>query len=114
MRLHSLRHEFTFWLHLLLLVLTWVAPFWFSWWLIVPVYASVMLQFVFFGRCLMNEGHSLSEENDMTFYAYLFEKMGFTVNRRRLKRYVRRVIYPVLSVVAIGWQVWLGNPPVFF
>lgn len=110
----TLRQGFAFCAHLTLLLLTWVAPFWFSWPLVLLAYGMVQLQFFVFGRCLMNKGHALSEENDATFYGYLLDKLGFQFNPRVLKIWVRRWIYVGLGIVAVWWQVVLGYAPVFF
>ena len=114
MDLHTLKSELAFWLHLLVTLLAWVAPFLFSWQWSLPVYAAVMLQFAVFGRCLVNKEHHLAEDDHATFYSYLFEKLGFKPNRRRLKFYVRNVCYPVLAFVAIVWQEVWGIKPMLF
>ncbi len=114
MNLQTIRHEVAFWFHLFVTLLAWVAPFWFSWFWVIPVYAAVMLQYVIFGGCLMNGEHGLVEEDDATFYSYLLGKLGLHWSRSRIKFYVRRVLYPVLSVVAIVWQEVMEIPPVFF
>lgn len=114
MNIQTLRSEFFFWLHLLITVLAWVAPFLFSWQWSLPVYAVVMLQFAVFGRCLMNKEHQLEEDDHATFYSHLFEKMGFQPNRQRLKFYVRKVCYPVLVAAAIVWQEVLKVEPLLF
>ncbi|MCB0530717.1 MAG: hypothetical protein H6574_03550 [Lewinellaceae bacterium] len=111
---NSLKSNFIFALHFFITALAWVAPFLFSWQILVPVYVVVLVQFAVFGRCLMNEGHNMEEADDATFYSHLFEKMGFQPNRTRLKFYVRKVFYPVLSVVALIWQLGLGNAPLLF
>lgn len=109
-----LKSGMAFWAHVFITLSAWVAPFLVSWQWSVPVYAAVMLQFAVFGKCLLNEHHELSEEDDATFYAHLFEKMGFRPDRRRLKFYVRKVCYPVLAVVSVLWQEFLGFEPVLF
>lgn len=114
MSTHTLKSGIAFWLHLFVLVLAWVAPFMFSWQWSVPVYAAVMVQFAVFGRCLVNEHHDLSEDENVTFYSHLFEKMGFHPDRRRLKFYVRKVFYPVLATVSVIWQEVLGIEPLLF
>lgn len=114
MTTNTLKSEIAFWLHLLVTLLAWVAPFLFSWKWSLPVYAAVMVQFAVFGRCLVNKHHDLSEDDHSTFYSHLFEKMGFRPNRRRLKFYVRNVCYPVLSAVAVVWQEALGVAPLLF
>lgn len=114
MAANTLKSEIAFWLHLFVTLLAWLAPFLFSWQWSLPVYAAVMVQFAVFGRCLVNRQHNLGEEDHTTFYSHLFEKMGFSPNRRRLKFYVRNVYYPVLSMVAIIWQEVFKIEPVLF
>lgn len=110
----TIKSEFAFAFHLVVTLLAWVAPFLFSWKILVPVYVAVLLQFAVFGRCLVNAQHDLPEEDNATFYSHLFEKMGFQPNRSRLKFYVRRVFYPVLGAISILWQEGLGVAPLLF
>ena len=111
---HSIKSDLVFVVHLFITLLAWVAPFLFSWKILVPVYGIVLLQFAVFGRCLMNKEHDMEESDDATFYSHLFEKMGLQPNRSRMKFYVRKVIYPVLSGVAVFWQEGLGIAPLLF
>lgn len=106
-------HNTTFWVHVLITFLGWVGPFLFSWWLIVPAYLIVMVQFMIFGRCLMNGQHGL-DDNDATFYSYLLEKFDIHMDRKKLKLFVRRYLYIVLSAVALIWQLVLGIKPLLF
>ncbi|HBF19694.1 MAG TPA: hypothetical protein DDW81_06315 [Cryomorphaceae bacterium] len=107
-------HNLVFWFHVLVTALAWVGPFLFSWYLMVPAYLLVVLQFIIFGRCLLNAQHDLKDDKDTTFYSYLFEKAGVTVNKRVLKLWVRRYIYLILSAVTLIWQVVLGSEPLLF
>ncbi len=106
--------NFMFWLHLFLTVISWFGPFLFSWYLIIPAYCIVLLQFVFFGRCLMNEGHAIDDSGDHTFYGFILEKLGFRFNRKKLKVFVRREIYFIFTTITLIWQLWLGNAPLLF
>lgn len=106
--------NFMFWFHLLITLLAFVAPFLFSWYLVVPVYAIVIIQFIIFGECLMNETHDLDNAEDATFYSTLFESMGFQPNRRFLKLFVRRYLYVLLGLFTLFWQLWLGKAPLLF
>lgn len=111
---HTLKSWLAFWFHLFVTLLAWVAPFLFSWQWSLPVYAVVMLQFAVFGRCLVNKEHNLVEDDHATFYSYLFEKLGFKPDRRRLKFYVRNVCYAVLALIAFVWQeIWEIRPLLF-
>lgn len=103
-----------FFLHLFVTLLAWVAPFLFTWWMSAIVMGAVVLQFVLFGRCLMNRHHDLGEDDHATFYSYLLERIGFQPDRRRLKVFVRRYLYPALAGFAYLWQAVLGFDPLLF
>lgn len=103
-----------FWFHLFITLLSWVAPFMFSWYYLLPVYWTVMLQFAVFNRCLINKNHALGEADDTTFYSHILELVGFNFERRKVKIFCRRILYPFLTAVTLIWQVVLGNVPTMF
>lgn len=101
--------------HLLLVFLSWGAPFLVSWYIIVPIYLLVVIQFVIFGRCLLNKAHDLHDEGGGdTIYSYFLESINVHVDKRRLKRFIYRTLYFVLSIIAVVWQVILGFEPLWF
>ncbi len=106
-------HNIVFWLHLALVLLALSGPFLFSWFLLIPAYGIVLIQFLFFRKCLMNKAHDLTDP-DTTFYSYLFEKTGWRPDRKKVKLFVRRYLYLLLAAVAITWQVLLGQKPLLF
>ena len=110
----KIKSEIIFVVHLMVTVLAWIAPFLFTWWMVALALGAVMLQFLLFGRCLMNRHHDLGEDDHTTFYSYLLERIGFRPDRPRLKVFVRRYLYPILTAIACLWQVGLGFKPVFF
>lgn len=107
-------HNAVFWFHVLITALAWIGPFLFSWYLMVPAYLIVLLQFLIFKRCLLNGSHKLDDSSDTTFYSYLFEKLGIHVNRSTLKVWVRRYFYVILSAFTLLWQLVLGIEPLLF
>lgn len=106
--------NWVFWFHVLLVLLAWTGPFLFSWYLLVPIYVLVLLQFIFFKRCFVNAGHALDESNDNTFYAHLLELLGFQPNRKQLKFFVRKIMYVLLSTFTLFWQLALNIEPLLF
>jgi len=58
--------------------------------------------------------HNLNEEDNKILYTYVLEWLGIQPNRKKLKFFIRQVLYPVLAVFAIYWQVVLGIKPLFF
>lgn len=111
----STNYGFVFWFHLFITVLSWFAPFLFTWYLPVAVYALVLLQFAVFNRCVLNREHDLSDaDEDSTFYAFMLEAVGFRPNRKKVKQFVRFYLYFILTAMAVGWQVILGNAPLLF
>jgi hypothetical protein len=78
------------------------------------VFVVVMIQFMIFDRCLMNSTHDLDDEKDTTIYSYVIEMLGYKVNRKVLRLWVRQYFYVILSAVAMIWQVILGVDPLLF
>jgi hypothetical protein len=107
------KHNWVFWFHLCITLLAWVAPFMVSWYLSIPIYLIVWIQFRVFNRCLMNRGHDMDDTNS-TFYSYLLNQIGIPHNELKLLRFVRNELYLVLGGIALIWQVLLGIEPLFF
>jgi Na+/glutamate symporter len=111
----SSNYGLIFWFHLFITVLSWFAPFLFTWYIPIAVYAIVLLQFFVFGRCVLNRVHDLTDEqNDSTFYAFLMETVGFRVNYAKVKRFVRFYLYFILTGITLMWQLVLDNAPLLF
>ena len=98
-------------LHFVITLLAWIGPFIFDLYLMITAYCIVLLQFLVFNRCLMNVKHDLSEDEHMTFYAYLFESVGIHFNRRKLKIFVRKWLYACLGVFTLILQLVLHYQP---
>ncbi len=107
-------HNLSYWFHVIITFLAWGGPFLFSWYLMALAYGIVTLQFIIFKRCLLNAKHNLKDEDDVTFYSYLFDQLGLPHNRQRLKFWVRNLIYPILGVMSYLWQEVLGIDPLLF
>jgi hypothetical protein len=107
-------HFFWFFLHLVLVILSWFAPFLVRWQIICLVYIGLLLQFKFIGKCVMNAKHGLGDEEHKTFYSDVLEKMGYRPDRRKLKRIIHGYLYWVLMGVTLVWQVVLGNKYLLF
>jgi hypothetical protein len=73
-------------------------------------YALVVLQFIVFEKCLLNAQHGLMEDQDTdaTFYSELFSTVGIRHNRKKLKRFVRIWLYPLLALWTLVLQLFLG------
>ena len=110
---HSARN-WVFWFHLLITLLAWLGPFLFSWSLMVTAYLLVVIQFILFNRCLLNAKHDLDVSDDTTFYSHLLESAGFKPNRTKLKNFVRKYLYVLLSLVTLIWQLLLGFEALLF
>lgn len=108
------KFNLAFWFHLLITLLAWLGPFLFSWYLMVSAYGIVLLQFLIFNRCLLNAAHDLDNDNDNTFYAHLFELLGFQPNKKVLRLWVRRYVYLILAAFTLFWQLGLDQAPLLF
>lgn len=101
-------------LHLAITFLAWFAPFLVSWFIIVPVYLLIFLQFVFFGRCLLNKSHNIDSKHGDTIYSYIFDYLHIAVDKEKLSYFIHKPLYLLLSLVTLVWQVGLGFKPLLF
>ena len=106
---NPLKVKTVFWAHVILVIVAWFGPFVFWWPLMIAGYLAVQLQFYIYNACWMNEPHDLDEADHITFYSHLFESWGFRPNRKKLKFFIRQILYIVLAIFTLYWQVWLGN-----
>ena len=100
-----------FWAHLFVTSLQWIGPILFWWPLMLIAYGMVQLQYNFFGRCLMNEGHALEEADHNTFYHYLLTKLGLDLDKKTVKFVVRERLNFFLGLFTLIWQLVLGFAP---
>lgn len=100
--------------HLIITIGAYFVPFLISWKIAVPVFAATILQHAVFGRCLLNAKHGLSENDGSTFYSEALERLGFQPNKETIRFFVRKLLYSLLTVVTLIWQVVLGNKPLWF
>ena len=103
-----------FWLHVVLVIAAWTGPFLFSWQYMVLGFGIIQAQFYIYKSCLMNAVHGLEEEDNTTFYSHLFESWGFKPNRKKLKFFIRQILYIALGLFSIFWQAYLGNEALLF
>ncbi len=107
-------HNLVFWIHLVITALAWIGPFLFSWQIMCFAYGIILLQFLVFDKCLLNAKHDLTDSEDATFYSYLFETVGMTVNRPLIKTIARKYLYFILGGLSWFWQSYLGFEPLLF
>jgi hypothetical protein len=111
---YSTKEKIYFFIHLLAVLVAWTGPFLFSWKIMIPLYFLISAQFIIFKSCLMNKHHGLDESDDHTFYAELFELLGFQPNRRKLKKFIRGYLHVILAIITLIWQLGLKIKPLLF
>ncbi len=110
----QVKSNIIFVVHCILTLGAYAAPFLISWKILVPVFVATILQHAIWGRCLLNAKHGLSEEDGSTFYSEAFERMGFRPNKVKLRFFVRKILYSLLTAVTLLWQVLLNKEPLWF
>jgi len=103
-----------YWLHVILTLITWIGPFCFSWYLMLPAYILLLLQFKVLGKCILNERHALDDSEEDTFYAFLIQQLGFTPNKKEVKAFVRGPLIFMFITATIIWQLFLKMPALLF
>lgn len=114
MNSHKIRKETIFILHGFLTFGSFFLPFLVSWQIAVPVLLLTVLQHIIFGRCLLLSQHGVSEDDGSTFFSDFFERLDFQPNKKAIRFFTRKILYSLLALITLIWQVWLGHKPLWF
>jgi hypothetical protein len=100
-------------LHTLIMLGAWSSPFWLDWKIVfISLFLYEIQIFVFKGCILTNLQFSkgIRRESDMTMYAYWAEKLGFKVNRKKLKQSSKYFMPAIIFILTILYQLILKAP----
>ena len=94
-----------FWLHLIIILLVLSSPFWLSWKIITIFILLYYLQLFFLKNCVLTKLQFNEPERDTTFYSYYLTKLGFKVNKRKLKIFLDYVLPWVILLISFLLQI---------
>jgi hypothetical protein len=104
---------FTFWLHLLLIIIAYASPFLFNWRLVLVGALALFSQFIIFNKCILTTAQ-FGDQKYITFYAPYLEKMGFKFKRKNIYFFMRYVMPFIVLIISLIWQILLDNEPILF
>jgi hypothetical protein len=104
---------FIFWVHLILILIAYLSPFFFRWQLISLGVLLLFIQQIIFQGCLLTHAQ-FGKDPYMTFYYKYLTLLGFNVNKRKLK-FLMAWIMPILVLLfALLWQIILNIKPLIW
>jgi hypothetical protein len=107
------QYGFWFWLHLFLVIIILISPFLFYWPIILVGIIILQVQFRIFHGCLLTMAQFHNKKDVIWIRLYL-GKIGFNINRVKLKIFVRYFMPIILISIAIIWQIILKIKPLIF
>jgi hypothetical protein len=114
MTVTQLKYEGIFLMHCVLAFGAFFVPILISWQVIVPILLLTVLQHAVYGRCLLMSKHGADESDGSTFYSIFLERIGFNPPKRAIRFFVRKILYTLLALITLWWQVYLRNDPLWF
>ena len=81
-----------FWLHLIIILVIFSSPFWLSWKLIVIAIFIYYVQLLLFKNCILTTLQFQEKDRNTTFYSYYLEKLGFNVNKKKLRLFLDYIL----------------------
>ena len=90
-----------FWIHLILIILVWLSPFWLSWKLILFFIFLYYLQLVIFKGCLLTQSQFNIKGREMIFYHYYLTKFGFKIGKEKARIFVDYILPWIILIAAI-------------
>lgn len=94
-----------FWLHLILIILIWSSPFWLNWKFILFFIFLYYLQLIILKDCILTKAQFETKKRGVTFYWYYLTKLGFNLNKEKV-RFIVDYIFPwVILTIALICQI---------
>ena len=104
---------FTFWLHLILILIAYSSPFLFSWKLILFGVVILLIQFLVLKQCVLTTAQ-FGDEKYITFYTLYLEMLGFKFKRKNLYILMRYIMPFIVLLISLIWQILLNHKPIIF
>jgi len=97
-------------IQLILILLVWSSPFWIDWKIILGGIFIYYLQLVILKEDFFTKRNfNTKERGEMTFYSFILEKIGISINRKRLQLIADYIFPWIIFAIAYCWQIFLGN-----
>ena len=94
-----------FWIHLILILAAWSSPFWINWKFILFFIFLYYIQIFVIGDCILTRRQFNSKKREMTFYYFYLTKMGFKVDKKKIK-FLADFVFPwIIFFIAVLWQI---------
>ena len=106
--------NFTFFIHIILEILSFLSPLLFSWWLVIIGFILMHIQFKIFGTCVLNKIQFKKHKGDSVFLYPYAKMLGINISFKNMRFLMRYIIPLLLIIISIIWQILLKNQPVVF
>ncbi len=115
----KIKHDFglIFWVHLLLIFIFLACPFLIGWQWVFLIGVLFIVQDKLFNNCILTQaqlGHKKEiRQDELSFYAYYFQKMGLKINPKWVKKYIAWGIIIFVLLFSLFWQIDLKQTPLW-
>lgn len=96
-----------FLLHLVIILLIWISPFYLNWKIILFLIFLYYIQLLIFGNCVINIIQFSTRFREPSFYAFVLERLGFKINRKRIILLADFVFPWIILGISLIWQLIL-------
>lgn len=93
-----------FWIHLALIMCVLASPFWLSWKIILVCIALYYLQILIFKNCILTIIQFNTKDHNDSFYSHYLNRLGFRVNKHKLRIFLDYILPWLLFLIAITIQ----------
>ncbi len=102
---------FDFFIHLIIIILLWISPVFFSWKIIILGIIVYYLQLIILGDCMLTKKQFRTKKRSITFYWYYGRKIFPKLDMIKVKFYADWIFPYIILALAIIIQVVLEYKP---
>lgn len=94
-----------FYLHLVIILMIYTSPFYIPWPVILFFIFLYYIQITYVGNCVISRLEFKEKIRNTTFYSHYLQKLGFPVNKDKLRMFLDYVMPWVILSIALMYQL---------
>lgn len=100
--------------HLIVILIIWISPILFRWWLIILGIIAYYLQLIIFKDCVLTKAQFSTTSREITMYSVVLEVIGFKVNRKIVRLFADYIFPCAILGIALILQKGFDWKPLIF
>ncbi len=103
-----------FWIHLVVIVVSYLLGILFSWYIVVGIMILYYFQLKWIGTCILTSWQFGDSDPDISYYWYYLSKLGLKLDKKKVNKFVDYGVPSIIVKIMIVYQFILDQSPIIY